>query len=67
MRPGETFRFGRPGAFGAPGAGGARGYADPQTGIVYGYVTNRMGTALQGDPRDVALRRAMPAGLGGAL
>jgi hypothetical protein len=30
------------------------GYADPETGIGYGYVTNRMGTALQGDPRDLA-------------
>jgi hypothetical protein len=36
------------------------GYADPQTGIGYGYVTNRMGTSLQGDPRDVALRAAIP-------
>jgi CubicO group peptidase (beta-lactamase class C family) len=67
MKPSEAFAFGRPGAFGMPGAGGSMGYADPQTGIGYGYVTNRMGTALQGDPRDVALRRAMPAGLGGAL
>ena len=67
MKPGETFPFGHPGAFGAPGAGGAMGYADPQAGIGYGYVTNRMGTALQGDPRDVALRRALPAGARGAL
>ncbi len=37
------------------------GYADPRTGIGYGYVTNRMGTDLQGDPRDVALREAIPA------
>ena len=36
------------------------GYADPQVGIGYGYVTNRMGTDLQGDPRDVALRAAIP-------
>ena len=28
----------------------------------YGYVTNRMGTDLQGDPRDVALRAAIPMG-----
>ncbi len=63
MKPGETFPFGHPGAFGAPGAGGAMGYADPRAGIGYGYVTNRMGTALQGDPRDVALREALPAAL----
>ena len=37
------------------------GYADPETGIGYGYgyVTNRMGTSLQGDPRDVALRAVL--------
>lgn len=60
MKPSETFRFGRPTAFGSPGAGGAFGYADPETGIGYGYVTNRGGIHLQGDPRDVALREAMP-------
>jgi CubicO group peptidase (beta-lactamase class C family) len=59
MKPSETFPFGHPGAFGAPGAGGAMGYADPQTSIGYGYVTNRMGTYLQ-DSRDVALRAAIP-------
>jgi CubicO group peptidase (beta-lactamase class C family) len=60
MKPSEAFPFGHPGAFGAPGAGGAMGYADPETGIGYGYVTNRMGTELRGDPRDVALRSAIP-------
>jgi hypothetical protein len=30
------------------------------TGIGYGYVTNRIGTKQDGDPRDVALREAMP-------
>jgi CubicO group peptidase (beta-lactamase class C family) len=60
MKPSESFRFGHSGAFGAPGAGGSMGYADPQTGIGYGYVTNRMGTNLSGDPRDIALRAAIP-------
>jgi CubicO group peptidase (beta-lactamase class C family) len=60
MKPSESFRFGHAGAFGAPGSGGAMGYADPEVGIGYGYVTNRMGTSLQGDPRDVALRAAIP-------
>jgi CubicO group peptidase (beta-lactamase class C family) len=60
MQPSDSFAFGHPGAFGAPGAGGAMGYADPQTGIGYGYVTNRMGTKLSGDPRDIALRAAIP-------
>lgn len=62
MKPSETFRFGHPGAFGSPGAGGSMGYADPQTGIGYGYVTNTMGMRLEGDPRDVALRAAIPGG-----
>ncbi len=59
MKPSESFPFGHSSAFGAPGAGGAMGFADPETGIGYGYVTNRMGTTLQGDPRDVALRQAL--------
>jgi CubicO group peptidase (beta-lactamase class C family) len=59
MKPGEAFPFGHPGAFGAPGAGGAMGYADPEVGIGYGYVTNRMGMDLHGDPRDAALRAAL--------
>jgi CubicO group peptidase (beta-lactamase class C family) len=59
MKPNETIDFAHPTAFGAPGAGGAMGYADPESGIGYGYVTNRMGTSLQGDPRDLALRAAL--------
>jgi CubicO group peptidase (beta-lactamase class C family) len=60
MKPSDTFRFGHASAFGAPGAGGSMGYADPQIGLGYGYVTSRMGTELQGDRRDVALRAAIP-------
>ena len=37
------------------------GYADPETRIGYGYVTSRMRMNLRGDPRDRALRAAMPA------
>jgi CubicO group peptidase (beta-lactamase class C family) len=60
MKPCKAFPFGHEGAYGAPGAGGSMGYADPRVGIGYGYVTNRMGIYLSGDPRDVALRRAIP-------
>ena len=60
MKPNESFRFGHAGAFGAPGTGGSLGYADPAVGIGYGYVTSRMGLHLNGDPRDVALRAAIP-------
>ncbi len=61
MKPSESIRFGHGGAFGAPGAGGSMGYADPEVRIGYGYVTNRMGMHLEGDPRDLALRAAMPS------
>lgn len=59
MKPSSTWPFGSPASFGSPGAGGSLGYGDPQTEIGYAYVTNRMGTSLTGDPRDVALRRAL--------
>ena len=35
------------------------GFADPEAQIGYGYIPNRKSTALGGDPRDVALRRAL--------
>jgi CubicO group peptidase (beta-lactamase class C family) len=60
MKPSESFSFGHASAFGAPGAGGSMGYADPEGGIGFGYVTNRMGMELRSDPRDVALRAAIP-------
>ncbi|RQM33705.1 serine hydrolase domain-containing protein [Rhodococcus ruber] len=58
MRPSPDWSFGGPRSFGAPGAGGSFGYADPDAGIGYGYVCNRMGKS-RNDPRDVALRAAM--------
>jgi CubicO group peptidase (beta-lactamase class C family) len=61
MKPSDSFRFGSDDrAFGAPGAGGSLGFADPHLGIGYGYVTSQMGMHLEGDPRDIALRRAIP-------
>jgi CubicO group peptidase (beta-lactamase class C family) len=59
MKTNPSVPFGRPGSFGAPGAGGSMGFADPQARIGYAYVTNRMGTTLSGDLRDVALRDAI--------
>jgi len=56
MKPSSTIPFGGPGSFGFPGAGGAMGFADPDASIGYAYVTDQMGTALTGDPRDIALR-----------
>ena len=46
-------------AFGTPGAGGSLGIADPDTGIGFGYVMNRMGFHLWGDPRELAVRQAL--------
>ena len=59
MKSTPALPFGSASSFGSPGAGGALGFADPEAGIGYAYVTNRMGTRLAGDPRDVALREAL--------
>jgi CubicO group peptidase (beta-lactamase class C family) len=59
MKPSPSWPFGSESSFGAPGAGGSIGFADPQVDIGYAYVTNQMGTALTGDPRDLALRNAV--------
>jgi len=59
MKPSLNWRFGGARSFGSPGTGGALGFADPDAGIGYGYVTSRMGTVFTGDPRDVALRDAL--------
>jgi CubicO group peptidase (beta-lactamase class C family) len=59
MKHCPVWTFGSEGSFGHPGSGGSLGFADPKTGIGYAYVTNQMGTALTGDPRDLALRDAV--------
>lgn len=62
MRPNKNWTFGRhASAFGTPGAGGALGYADPEDGVAYAYVTGRMGARITADPRDMALREALDA------
>ena len=62
LKPSRGEMFGSPAAFAAPGAGGCFGFADPATGIAYGYVHNRMGGTLQ-DSRDMALRSALASAL----
>jgi CubicO group peptidase (beta-lactamase class C family) len=64
MKPSVNWRFGGARSFGSPGTGGALGFADPDISIGYGYVTSRMGTVFNGDPRDVALRQALYSALG---
>ena len=50
--------YGGPRAFGHAGAGGSLGFADPETGIAFGYVMNRMQQNLSGDPRTLGLTDA---------
>jgi len=59
MKPSPAWPFGSESSFGSPGSGGSLGFADPKAGIGYAYVTSQMGTTLTGDPRDVALRKAV--------
>ncbi|WP_330339482.1 serine hydrolase domain-containing protein [Streptomyces sp. NBC_00557] len=52
-----------PGSFGHPGRGGALAFADPDTGIAFGYVTNGFRTSVTADPRAQALVRAVRTAL----
>jgi CubicO group peptidase (beta-lactamase class C family) len=63
MKPSAVWPFGNASSFGSPGSGGSLGFADPTAGIGYAYVTSQSGTALTGDPRDVALRSALYSAL----
>ncbi|MGW7270243.1 serine hydrolase domain-containing protein [Streptomyces sp. NPDC054864] len=48
-----------PGSFGHPGRGGALGFADPESGVGFGYVTNGMEKGVTADPRAQGLLRAV--------
>ncbi|WP_435187241.1 serine hydrolase domain-containing protein [Streptomyces sp. bgisy126] len=50
-----------PSSFGHPGRGGSLGFADPDSGIAFGYVTNGMRRTVTADPRAQALVRAVGA------
>ncbi|MGC0331430.1 CubicO group peptidase (beta-lactamase class C family) [Streptomyces sp. SAI-170] len=53
-----------PASFGHPGRGGALGFADPDSGIAFGYVTNGFRQSVTADPRAQALVRAVRSALG---
>jgi CubicO group peptidase (beta-lactamase class C family) len=63
MKSSAVWSFGSASSYGSPGSGGSLGFADPAAGVGYAYVTSQMGTALTGDPRDIALRDALYSAL----
>jgi CubicO group peptidase (beta-lactamase class C family) len=64
MKPSPAWSFGGPASYGSPGAGGSLGYADPDAGVAYAYVCNRIDKSVD-DPRDLALRDALDRSLKG--
>ncbi|MFI9720584.1 serine hydrolase domain-containing protein [Streptomyces sp. NPDC052396] len=54
-----------PGSFGHPGRGGSLAFADPESGIAFGYVTNGLQRNITADPRAQALVRAVAGVIGG--
>ncbi|MFE7130306.1 serine hydrolase domain-containing protein [Streptomyces sp. NPDC057638] len=52
-----------PGSFGHPGRGGSLGFADPESGIALGYVTNGLRQGVTADARSQALIKAIRSAL----
>lgn len=63
MLHGSASPFLGAGSFGHPGRGGSLGFADPETGVAFGYVTNGFRKTVTADPRAQALVRAVRAAL----
>ena len=63
MLHGSSSPFLAPGSFGHPGRGGSLGFADPESGIAFAYVTNGLRKTVTADPRAQALVRAVRAAL----
>ncbi len=64
MLHGSASPFLAAGSFGHPGRGGSVGFADPESGIAFGYVTNGFRRTVTADPRAQALIRAVRKALG---
>ena len=58
MVPSSFITLGGPHSFGHFGAGGSVGWADPDAGLAFGYVMNRMDMGLAGDARSYELINA---------
>jgi CubicO group peptidase (beta-lactamase class C family) len=56
--PSTLLQLGGPRSFGHFGMGGSAGWADPDTGLAFGYVMNRMELGLAGDLRSYNLVNA---------
>jgi len=56
--------YGGPRSYGHTGAGGSVGFSDPENGIGFGYVMNKMMQGLNGDPRSAGLIRAVYDAIG---
>ncbi len=63
MKPGGLNTFAHPSAFGAPGFGGSFGFGDPDSGLGWAYVTNRIDRMIN-DPRELVVRKAVYASIG---
>ncbi|MFE7074402.1 serine hydrolase domain-containing protein [Streptomyces sp. NPDC057620] len=64
MLHGSASPFLSPGSFGHPGRGGSLGFADPDSGTAFAYVTNGFRKTVTADPRAQALVRAVRGVLG---
>jgi len=56
--------YGGASSFGHTGAGGSVGFTDPENGIGFGYVMNKMMQGLNGDPRSGGLIQAVYDAIG---
>ncbi|MFN8026699.1 MAG: serine hydrolase domain-containing protein [Acidimicrobiia bacterium] len=61
MTPGPFSPMGGGRTFGHYGAGGSLGFADPERGLSFGYVMNKMNAGLNDDPRSNGLIQALYA------
>lgn len=61
--PSEFTRMGGEHSFGHAGMGGSLGFADPESGVAFGYVMNQMRGGIGPDPRPSALIEALYSSL----